>query len=205
MSRLKPLSPETVPELKDTFEHFRELLGYVPNNALVLSRRPKMVKGLAGLASAVWDTSNEVDRGLKRLVAYMASRTHGSKYSMAHSAEAAHRSGVPDAKVAAVDDYRTSSLYNEAERVALDFAVAAASQPTTVTDELFERLGKFWAEGQIVEIAAVVAINGFLNRWSEIFQLDLEEGPAAFAKSHLPHHFAQDSGESKSSRGRNGL
>jgi len=189
MSRLKPLSPESIPELKDTFQHFRDLLGYVPNNALVLSRRPKMVKGLAGLASAVWDPSNEVDRGLKRLVAYMASKTHGSKYSMAHSAEAAHRSGVPDAKVAAVDDYRTSPLYTEAERVALDFTAAAASQPTAVTDELFQRMSKHWTESQIVEIAAVVAINGFLNRWSEIFKLDLEEEPAAFVKKHLPQHF----------------
>lgn len=189
MSRLKPLSPDSLPELKETFEHFRGLLGYVPNNALVLARRPKMVKGLAGLASAVWDPSNEVDRGLKRLVAYMASKTYGSKYSMAHSAEAAHRSGVSDAKVAAVDDYRASPLFNEAERAALDFTVAAASQPNAVTDELFERMKKHWTEGQIVEIAAVVAINGYLNRWSEIFKLELEEEPAAFAKKYLPRHF----------------
>jgi hypothetical protein len=40
-----------------------------------------------------------------------------------------------------------------------------------------------------VEIAAVVAINGFLNRWSEIFRLELEDEPATFAKKHLPRHF----------------
>lgn len=189
MSRLEPLSPDANPDLQDTFKHFRDLLGYVPNNALVLSRKPKIVKGLAQLASAVWDPSNEVDRGLKRLVAYMASRTHGSRYSMAHSAEAAHRSGIPDAKIEAVDEYRTSPLYTEAERVALDFTVGAASQPNTVTDELFERMRKHWTDNQIVEIAAVVAINGFLNRWAETFQLQLEEEPAAFAKKHLPRHF----------------
>jgi alkylhydroperoxidase family enzyme len=165
------------------------MLGYVPNNAAVLSRRPKMAKGLAGLAAAVWDPSNEVDRGLKRLVAYMASKSHGSSYSMAHSAEAAHRSGIPDSKVAAVDDYRTSPLFTEAERVALDFAAAGAAQPCAVTDELFARMKRHWTEPQIVEIAAVVAINGFLNRWAEMFQLDLEEAPAAFVKKHLPQHF----------------
>jgi len=189
MSRLKPLAPESLPELKESFQHFRDLLGYVPNNAAVLSRRPKMVKGLAGLASAVWDPANEVDRGLKRLVAYMASKAHGSRYSMAHSAEAAHRSGVPHAKVEAVDDYRTSPLFTEAERVALEFAAAGAAQPCAVTDEMFARLKKHWTEAQIVEIAAVVAINGFLNRWAEMFQLDLEAEPAAFAKKHLPRHF----------------
>jgi alkylhydroperoxidase family enzyme len=189
MSRLAPLAPEAVPELKDTFQHFRDLLGYVPNNAAVLSRRPQMAKGLAGLAAAVWDPANEVDRGLKRLVAYMASKSHGSKYSMAHSAEAAYRSGIPDKKVAAVDDFRTSPLFTEAERVAIEFAAAGAAQPCAVTDELFARMRRHWTEPQIVEIAAVVAINGFLNRWAEMFQLDLEEAPATFVKKHLPHHF----------------
>jgi alkylhydroperoxidase family enzyme len=189
MSRLKPLPPESLPDLKETFDHFRELLGYVPNNARVLARRPKMVKGLAGLASAVWDPGNEVDRGLKRLVAYMASKTYGSKYSMAHSIEAAHRSGVSEEKARAVDDYRTSPLFTEAERAALDFTAAASSQPNGVTDAVFERMKKHWTEGQIVEIAAVVAINGFLNRWSEIFKLELEEEPEKFAKKHLPQHF----------------
>lgn len=189
MSRLKPLSPDTLPELQDTFQHFRGLLGYVPNNALVLARKPKMVKGLAGLASAVWDPSNEVDRGLKRLVAYMASKTYGSKYSMAHSAEAAHRSGVSEAKIEAVDNFRTSPLFTEAERAALDFTIAAATQPNGVTDEVFDRMKKHWTDSQIVEIAAVVAINGFLNRWSGIFQLELEEEPARFSKKHLPQHF----------------
>ena len=189
MSRLTPLSPDSLPELQETFQHFRGLLGYVPNNALVLARRPKMVKGLAGLASAVWDPSNEVDRGLKRLVAYLASKTYGSKYSMAHSAEAAHRSGVSAARVEAVDHFRTSPLFTEAERAALDFTIAAASQPNGVTDAVFERMKKHWTESQIVEIAAVVGINGFLNRWSEIFRLELEDEPAAFAKKHLPQHF----------------
>jgi alkylhydroperoxidase family enzyme len=188
MARLEPLTPDN-PELQDTFQHFRELLGYVPNNILILSRKPKLVKGLAQLASAVWDPSNEVDRGLKRLVAYIASKTHGSKYSMAHSAEAAHRSGIADAKVEAVDDYRTSPLYTEAERVALDFAVAAAAQPNAVTDELFGKMKKHWTETQIVEIAAVVAINGFLNRWNDTFEPPLEEEPARFAKKHLARHF----------------
>jgi alkylhydroperoxidase family enzyme len=188
MARLEPLTPDN-PELQDTFQHFRELLGYVPNNILILSRKPKLVKGLAQLASAVWDPANEVDRGLKRLVAYMASRTHGSKYSMAHSAEAAHRSGIADAKVEAVDDYRTSPLYTEAERVALDFAVAAAAQPNAVTDELFGKMKEHWTESQIVEIAAVVAINGFLNRWNDTFGPPLEEEPARFAKKHLARHF----------------
>jgi hypothetical protein len=42
---------------------------------------------------------------------------------------------VKDGKLAANRDYRSSPLYSDAERVALDFALAARSQPNEVTDE----------------------------------------------------------------------
>lgn len=56
---------------------------------------------------------------------------------------------------------RTSPLFDEKERVALEFAIAAAAQPNDVTDEMFEKMKRHWSESQIVEIAAVVAMFGF--------------------------------------------
>lgn len=188
MARLDPLPADANPDLQEAFQNFKRLLGYVPNSALVMQRKPKLVKALAQLASAVWDPASEVNIGFKRLVAYMASRTHGCNYSMAHAAEAAHRAGVNDAKLEAVIEYRTSPLYTEAERVALDFAVAAASQPNAVTDELFEKMKKHWTDAQIVEIMGAVAINGFLNRWNDTIAPALEAEPVAFGEKHLARH-----------------
>lgn len=185
MSRMAPLPADRHPELKEAFETYRRHLGYIPNSVLVMSRRPKLVRALAALASAVWDRESEVDLGFKRLLAYLASRTHGCSYSMAHAAQTALRLGVPEAKLRALAHYRTSPLFNEAERVALDFAVAAASQPNAVTDELFERMKRHWSEGAIVEIAAAVALNGFLNRWNASLAVPLEPEPAAFAERHF--------------------
>ena len=185
MARLQPLPPEANPELRDTFQTFQKLLGYVPNSALIMQRRPQLVKALAQLASSVWDPASEVDLGFKRLVAYLASRTHSCNYSMAHAAEAAHRAGVADAKLEAVVDYKTSPLYTEVERAALDFAVAAASQPNAVTDELFDRMKRHWTEAQIVEIAGAVALTGFLNRWNDTMGTPLEDKPLAAGDKFL--------------------
>ena len=185
MPRLDPLAPDASPELKETFEHFEHLLGYVPNNVLILARIPRIVKGLAGLAQSLWDPASEVDRGLKRLVAYMASKTHRSPYSMAHAADAAHRAGITAEKLGAIDEYATNALYTEAERAALDFAVAAASQPNAVTDAHFERLKKHWSERQIVEFASVIAVNGFLNRWNDTMGPEMEDALSDVAKNHM--------------------
>ena len=107
---------------------------------------------------------------------------------MAHTAGGSLRFGVDEKKVAAIWEYRTSSLYTEAERAALDFAIAAASQPNAVTDGLFERMKRHWTEGQIVEIAATVALFGFLNRWNDTMATPLEEEPIEVGKKFLAPH-----------------
>ena len=153
MARVTALAADANPDLQESFGQYAKLLGYVPNSVLIMQHKPKMVKALAQLAQSVWDPASEVPLGFKRLVAYMASRKHGCNYSMAHAAEAAHRAGIDDAKLDAVIDYATSPLYSEAERAALDFAVAAASQPNAVSDELMARLKRHWSDAQIVEFA----------------------------------------------------
>ncbi len=77
MARLAPLAVDTTPELEESFGLYRKALGFVPNSALIMQRRPKLVKALAQLAAAVWDPESTVDRGFKRLIAHVASRAHG--------------------------------------------------------------------------------------------------------------------------------
>src|SRR5438876_1604837 len=123
MPRLEPLAPEATPELRETFEQYRRSMGFVPNSVLIMQRRPEVVRALAQLSTAVWESENSVDLGFKRLLAHVASRAHGCRYCMAHTASGALKLGVSDAKVAAVWEYRSSPLYSAAERVALDYAL----------------------------------------------------------------------------------
>lgn len=69
--------------------------------------------------------------------------------------------------------------------MALEFSIAAASQPNDVSDELFERMKQHWTEGQIVEITAVVAMFGFMNRWNDTMATPLEEEPVEVGEKHL--------------------
>ena len=188
MARIKPLAADAQPELKDTLQIYRNLLGYVPNSVLIMQHQPALVRALAQMAAAVWSKDSAVDLGFKRLLTYVASRRYGCNYSMAHAAEAAHRAGVDAAKIEASADYRASPLFTEAERAALDFAVAASSQPNAATDEMFERMKRHWTDAQIVELAGAVALYGFLNRWSDSMAVPLEPEPIEFAEKHLKSH-----------------
>jgi uncharacterized peroxidase-related enzyme len=188
MSRITPLPPETTPELADTFANYVKALGYMPNSVLIMQRRPKMVKALGALAATIWDPESAVSPGFKRLLAYMSSQAAGCRYCMAHTAGGALKLGVPDEKVAALWEYRSSPLYSEAERVAMDFALAAAAVPNDVTDEMFAGLRRHWTDDQIVEIVGVISFFGFMNRWNDTMATPLEAGAIDIGERFLGAH-----------------
>lgn len=177
MAHMKPLPADSHPELADDFKIFEDILGFVPNSLLTMQRRPKMVQAFGVLTKAVMDPEGEVDLGFKRLIAQFASRAVGCQYCEAHSLIAANIHGVSQDKLDAIWDYQTNPLYTDAERVALDYALAAGSVPNAVDDELMERMRQHWSDGQIVEILGAVCLYGFLNRWNDSMATDLEETP----------------------------
>lgn len=178
MAHLSPLPAETTPELADDFAIFERILGFVPNSLLTMQRRPEIVKGFGVLTNAVMSPKGAVDLGFKRLLAHFASRAAGCQYCEAHSLIAAGIHGISDEKIAAVWEYQTSALYSAAERVALDYALAAGSVPNAVDDALMEKMKAHWEEDQIVEITAAICLYGFLNRWNDSMATDLEDAPA---------------------------
>ena len=185
MAHLEPLPPETTPELKEDFAIFERILGFVPNSLLTMQRKPAMVKGFGELTKAVMDPAGSVDLGFMRLIAHFSSRAAGCQYCEAHSLVAAKIHGVSQEKLDAIWEYRDSPLYPEAERAALDYALAAGSVPNAVDDEIMARMKAHWSEDQIVQILGAVCLYGFLNRWNDSMATDLEDSPRAMGERVL--------------------
>lgn len=185
MPRLEPLPATHTPELKPHFDFFLTTLGFTPNSVLTMQRKPKLVKAFAALNAAVMDPEGEVDLGFRRLVGHLASKAAGCLYCQAHTLLGAKNFGVDEARLEALWDFRTSPLFSDKERAALEFALAAAAQPNAVTDASFADLRRHWSESEIVEILGVVAMFGFLNRWNDSMATPLEPVPTAVAGNAL--------------------
>jgi alkylhydroperoxidase family enzyme len=65
--------------------------------------------------------------------------------------------GVSDEKILVLDEYATSPLYEEKERVALQYAERMTKTDQDVDDELFSRLRLFFDEDALVELTAAIA------------------------------------------------
>ena len=185
MAHLAPLPKEARPELAEDFAIFEQILGFIPNSLLTMQRRPEMVKGFGVLTKAVMLPEGEVDLGFKRLLAHFASRAAGCQYCEAHSLVAAKIHGIPDEKVAAVWEYQTSPLYSDAERIALDYALAAGSVPNAVDETLMDKMKQHWSDNQIVEILGAICLYGFLNRWNDSMATELEDAPRKLGEEVL--------------------
>ncbi len=179
MARMEPLPIEACedPELRAIMDHFVTTLGFVPNSLLTMQRVPAIAKATIQFNKAVFSPDGLIDLGFKRLLANAASAAVGCQYCRAHTAVSASRHGIEDAKVEAMWEYRTSPLFDDRERVAIEYAMAAASVPNAVTEELYTRLESMWSDTEIVEILGVVCMFGVFNRWNDSMATTLEEEP----------------------------
>lgn len=185
MTRIEPLDLHDVPDLADVGRTYQAVFGFVPNGLRIMARSPAIAAGFLGLRRAVYDPEGRVPVELKNLVGHMASKVAGCRYCQAHTVFGAERAGAAAERLAAVWDYRASDLFDARERAALDLAVAAAAVPNAVTDELFAEVRLHWDDDEVVEILAVVALYGFLNRWNDSLATTLEEPSRASAANAL--------------------
>jgi alkylhydroperoxidase family enzyme len=74
--------------------------------------------------------------------------------------------GIDPAKVRAASHWRDSDLFDERERVVLEYAEQATRSPAAVSDDLASRLRLHFSEAEMVELAAWVALENFRSRFN---------------------------------------
>lgn len=184
MARVEPLSREELSEFEPFFGLVEQAMGFVPNSMLTMGRRPELLRAFAGLSGTVLGGLS-IDPQLRQLIAYVASQAAGCRYCQAHTSHSAERLGATDEKLVRALEFETSELFDERERAALRVARDAACVPNQTTDAQFDDLRRFFDDGEIVEIVAVVSLFGWLNRWNDTLATTLEGGPRAFAERAL--------------------
>ena len=185
MPLVTPLSPEHDLETKQLAEFFNETLGFCPNSVLTMQHRPAISKAFIELNKAVMENKGRVTSSLKRMIAWVSSNATGCRYCQAHAIRAAERYGAEQEKLDNIWEYKTHPAFNDAERAALNFSLAASVLPNAVNDEIKQELYKHWNEGEIVEMLGVISLFGYLNRWNDSMGTVLEDGAIESGNQYL--------------------
>ena len=185
MPLVTPLSPDANEDVKKLAEFFNETLGFCPNSVLTMQIRPDIAASFINLNKAVMANNGKVTSALKRLIAWVSSNASGCRYCQAHAIRAAERYGASQEQLDNVWEYKTHPAFNDAERAALDFALAASLIPNDVNDDIQAELHKYWNDGEIVEMLGVISLFGFLNRWNDSMGTVIEEDAVDSAETYL--------------------
>ena len=185
MPHVQPIARDALARFEPFFQVAEEMMGgFVPSSLFTMGHRPEILEAFMTLAGTV-NGPGAVDPGLKQLVAYVTSNAAGCRYCQAHTATHAAHAGVSAEKVEHAFEFETHPDFSEAERAALELARDAALVPNLVEARHFEALRAHFDEAQIVELVAVIALFGFLNRWNDTMATELEAVPRAFAERRL--------------------
>ena len=180
-----PIDRSANKEAEEMAAFYEETLGFTPNSLFTMMHRPRIAKAFLEMNRAVMENKGRVTSALKRLIAYLVSRTAGCRYCEAHAIRAANRYGAEEEKIRNIWEYKSHPAFSDAERAAFDLAIAASSIPNAVDDDIAANMRNHWNEGEIVEIMGVIALFGYLNRWNDSMGTQLENPAAADGQKFL--------------------
>ena len=77
-------------------------------------------------------------------------------------------------KLAEVTTWRDSTLFSEAERLALEYAERITYTDRKVDDALVDDLKKHYSEAQIVELTAAIAMENFRSKFNPALGIEAQ-------------------------------
>ena len=73
---------------------------------------------------------------------------------------------------AALADYKKSAVFSTREKLALELCERMTYTSKRVTDRFFNRLKKSFSEEEMVELAAIIALENFRSKFNPVFAVE---------------------------------
>ncbi|MBI4641310.1 MAG: carboxymuconolactone decarboxylase family protein [Candidatus Tectomicrobia bacterium] len=170
MARIRALKNDEIGgKLQAIYPQFSTSSGELFSPLGVAAHRPEMMKTMVDHLKSVM-TTGTVERRLKEILAVKVSRLNASHACFSFYKESIKAFGVTEEEISALDDFEEYP-FSDREKVALRFAEVMTVDPHLAMDDLYEGLQKHFCEEEIVELALVIGLFNYLNRFSDALQL----------------------------------
>jgi len=133
---------------------------------LLWARVPKLFAAVAVLYGTLDRKSSPLSPVLRSLVTVRVSQINWCSFCVdINSATMIKRSGSSE-KVEKLAQWKESDLFDEKEKVVLEYTEAVTYSDQQVTDELMQRLKAFFNEGGIVELTGLIAFQNLSSKFN---------------------------------------
>jgi AhpD family alkylhydroperoxidase len=164
--------------LKPFFWKQKRKYGAILEPSLVWSTVPKLFMAVAVLYGVIDRRKSPISAELRSLLTVRVSQINWCAFCVdINSATLIKRSGSMD-KCAALESWQSSNLFSLKEKSALSYAEAMTYSDRNPTDDTFIELKKYFSEGEIIELTALIAFQNMSSK----FNSALDIAPQGFCK-----------------------
>lgn len=147
----------------------RKLTGNQPQGALgpaeAYAHLPGLMIGIGAVEGAT-ARQHRVPERLKLLAEMKAATMTSCEYCLDIGSQIARRGGISDEELLAIGRYRDSDLFDDLDKLVMEYAAGMSRQPVDVSDELYARMRARFDEPQIVELTHLIALENMRGRFN---------------------------------------
>jgi uncharacterized peroxidase-related enzyme len=175
--------------LRPFFWNQRRKYGVVLDAARLWARSPRLFLGVAFLYGMIDRRSSPLSPALRALVTVRVSQINWCSFCVDLNSATLLKRGASPEKVRALDNWRDSNLFDEVERVTLDYAEAVTRSDRQVDDALVARLRAHFDDDAIVELTGLIAFQNMSSKFNSAL------GVPAQGFCHIPGNGTNGSNE----------
>jgi len=157
--------------LKPFFWNQEKKYGQLLKPALLWARVPKLFGSVALLYGALDRKSSPLSPVLRALITVRVSQINWCRFCVdINSSLLAQRSGSMQ-KVESLAQWKTSDLFDEKEKIALEYTEAMTYSDQQVTDGLMQRLKKHFDDDSIIELTGLIAFQNMSSKFNSALDI----------------------------------
>jgi alkylhydroperoxidase family enzyme len=146
------------------WRYSKKKMGDVADPLRALAHHGGVLVSNGALEMAVEKGWTKVDHHLRWLAVQATSGQIGCSWCTDFGYYEGVQTGVDPRKIRDVPRWRDSDVYEERERVVLEYAEAATATPVVLDEDLVARLHEHFSDEEIVELACWVALENYRSR-----------------------------------------
>lgn len=152
--------------LRPFFWNQRRKYGAVLDSALLWARAPRLFLGVAILYGMIDRRSSPIAPALRSLITVRVSQLNGCAFCVDLNSATLMKRGASPEKVEALERWRESGLFDERERLALEYAEAITLSHRRVDDELMAGLKRHFDDDAVVELTGLTAFQNLSSKFN---------------------------------------
>lgn len=162
LDRAKPRGLDPIRRL--TYAFARRMYGRSLEPTGIIAHSKPLLAGYGMFALAGERFAKAVDEQLKNLAMLRTAQLAGCEWCLDFGSYLATHAGTPEAKLRELSLWRDSELFDNRERLVLEYAEGMTYTPVEVSEELFASLREHFDDRQIVELTMAIAAENLYSR-----------------------------------------